>query len=411
MEGKGEEGGRRREGEEREGEEEVREGEEGRREKGGGGRGKGGGSGRGGENGGGRVGGGGGGRGGENAGEGGEGRGGEGGASEIPQHCFPAAELSHVRGLVPSLGEAKAWAAGRNFKREAGCLEYWGAPGGAGRELCLWRQVLKPVSPGGEWQGGWGPVVSRRAVSRVRPPSDAGGPGWWEACGRASPVSQRRRKPGLFTGMLLPSFNTGGGGEGREKSTRAKEGLCSPGTRLLGCWPPNPIYHSKDTRGQMPAQGQAARPLEGPRGLPQGAARLWPTGRGSGHNPAAFSSGPGRPALRSHRGLPTAVACSPCPPLTFCPDPSGEVLQLPEGPRLSCLYEFTQLFAVWPTPPQIGPGPGTPGWDRGGQSLQGVRQQLTRREGAGSWVGVGVIPKSRPRAGDREFQAEGVRQG
>lgn len=149
MGGQGEEGGEGRKGRRERGGGSKGRGRRGRREKGG--RGKGGREGEGGGEGenGGEVGGGGGeGGGGECRGRGRGGGEGEGRLKSRNIKAFPAAELSHVRGLVFPLGEAAGPGPLKEFLKRGrlpGILG--GARGGVQAESFVWRQVLKPVSP------------------------------------------------------------------------------------------------------------------------------------------------------------------------------------------------------------------------------------------------------------------------
>lgn len=125
----------------------------------------------------------------------GEGRGGEGEGRLKSRNikAFPAAELSHVRGLVPSLGEAAGPGAAEGILKRGRLPEILGGAGGVQAESFCLEAGFETCLSEESGRGGWGPVVSCRAGGQESgPPSDAGGPGWWEACGRASPVSQRR---------------------------------------------------------------------------------------------------------------------------------------------------------------------------------------------------------------------------
>lgn len=79
----------------------------------------------------------------------GEGRGGEGEGRLKSRNikAFPAAELSHVRGLVPSLGEAAGPGAAEGILKRGRLPGILGGRGGVQAESSVWRQVLKPVSP------------------------------------------------------------------------------------------------------------------------------------------------------------------------------------------------------------------------------------------------------------------------
>lgn len=77
-----------------------------------------------------------------------------------------------------------------------------------------------------------------------------------EACGRASPVSQRRRETWAFTGMLPLLILEVAGRERRAHGPKRASAHLVQDSGMLASKP----HLSQVTRGQMPAQGQAARP-------------------------------------------------------------------------------------------------------------------------------------------------------